>query len=124
MARRKKNARRRKAIPHPSITGLASGLIVGNSLNAGYPFSKSSQEKFGVSPITGHHYKDTVLQNAMDGDFSGAFARLTHNASELVTAKGGRQVLGQAIGVAIVGSAAKKFIGNPRLGFGKWYFTI
>jgi len=122
MARRKKSTKRRKAIPKPSITGLASGLIVANALNAGYPFHKP--EDWGVSPITGHHYKDTVLQNAMDGDFADAFKRLSHNATELVTTKGGRSHLGKAIGIALVGSAAKKFIGNPKLGFSKFYFTI
>jgi len=122
MARRKKNARRRKAIPHPSITGLASGLIVGNSLNAGYPFH--DPVKFGVGAGTPHHYTDTVIQNAMAGDFSGAFSRLSHNASELVTARGGRAHLSKAIGVAVVGAGIKKFIGSPKLGFGKWYFTI
>jgi len=55
---------------------------------------------------------------------SASLNRLAHNASELVTADGGRKQLGKAIGVALIGSAAKKFIGNPRLGFGKFYFTI
>jgi hypothetical protein len=122
MARRKKTTRRRKTIPHPSITGLASGLIVGEALNAGYPFSDPKGQ--GVAVGTPHHYKDTVIQNIMKGDVNRAFNRLTHNASELVTAPGGRQHLGKAIGVAVVGAGVKKFIGNPKLGFGKFYFRI
>lgn len=118
MARRKKNTRRRKSIPHPSITGLASGLIVGTALNAGYPASDPAR---GGEP---HHKGNSVINNLMNGDVSASLNRLAHNASELVTADGGRKQLGKAIGVALIGSAAKKFIGNPRLGFGKFYFTI
>ena len=122
MARRKKTTRRRKSLPHPSITGLASGLIVGNALNVGYPFHDPA--KFGVSAGTGHHHKDSVIKNVMEGDVTGAFNRLTHNATELVTAQGGRAHLGKAVGVAVLGAGIKKFIGNPKLGFGKFYFRI
>jgi len=118
MARRKKNARRRKAIPHPSITGLASGLIVATALNSGYPATDPAR---GGEP---HHRGDSVINNLMDGDFSGSLSRLSHNASELVTATGGRKTLGKAIGVALIGAGAKKFIGNPKLGFSKFYFRI
>jgi len=126
MARRKKSRKRSKTIPHPSVTGLASGLIVGNALNAGYPFSSAFLESKGLQSLSGtpHHYTDTVIQNIMEGDISGSFSRLSHNAQELVTAKGGRQLLGKAVGVAVVGAGIKKFIGNPKLGFGKFYFRI
>jgi len=126
MARRKKNTKRRKSIPHPSVTGLASGLIIGNALNAGYPFSSAYLESKGLQSLAGtpHHYTDTVIQNAMSGEFGAAFDRLSHNARELVVAKGGRELFGKAIGIALVGAAAKKFIGNPKLGFSKFYFTI
>jgi len=118
MARRKKSRKRSKSIPHPSVTGLASGLIVGTALNSGYPATDPAR---GGEP---HHTGDSVINNLMDGDFTGSLTRLSHNASELVTARGGRQTLGKAVGVALVGAAAKKFIGNPKLGFGKFYFRI
>jgi len=126
MARRKKSTKRRKSIPHPSVTGLASGLIIGNALNGGYPFSSSYLQSADRLDLTGkpHHYQDTVIQNAMSGEFGAAFDRLSHNARELVVAKGGRELFGKAIGIALVGAAAKKFIGNPKLGFSRFYFTI
>jgi len=118
MARRKKNTKRRKSIPHPSITGLSSGLILANALNAGYP---------AHDPLRGgepHHRGNSVINAATDGNGSVALQRLSHNARELVMASGGRKLLGQAIGIAVVGKIIKNSIGNPRLGFGKFYFTI
>jgi len=118
MARRKKNTKRRKSIPHPSITGLSSGLILATALNSGYPADDPAR---GGVP---HHASDTVISNAINGEGSRALSRLSHNARELVMVKNGRKVLGQAIGIAVVGKLIKKSIGNPRLGFGKFYFTI
>jgi len=118
MARRKKNTSRKKSIPHPSITGLAGGLIIGNALNAGYPADDPAR---GGEP---HHTSDTVISNITAGEGNRAFSRLSHNARELVMVKNGRKVLGQAIGIAIIGNVVRKWAGNPRLGFGKLYFKI
>jgi len=119
MARRKKNSRRKgKSIPHPSVTGLTSGLILGTALNGGYPATAAER---GGEP---HHSSDSVIRNITDGKLDRAFNRLSHNAQELVMQRGGREVLGKAIGIAVIGKVVRKWAGNPRLGFGKLYFKI
>jgi len=118
MARRKKSRKRVKGLPHPSVTGLASGLILAQALNAGYPATAIER---GGEP---HHKTDSVIGNLTAGEGSRALSRLSHNAKELVMATGGRKLLGQAIGIAVVGAAIKKSIGNPKLGFGPLFFRI
>jgi len=118
MARRKKSRKRTKGLPHPSVTGLASGLIVAQALNAGYPATDPAR---GGEP---HHKGNTVIGAAVDGQGGAALSRLSHNARELVMARGGRKLLGQAIGIAVVGAVIKKSIGNPKLGFGPLFFRI
>ena len=105
-------------IPHPSISGLASGLLLADTMNSGY--RHTSGDKAGLA----HHRKDTVIQNLTDGDLNGAFKRFSHNTVELVTSTSGRRVLGLSIGVATVGAIARKFAGNPKLGGNRLFFRI
>lgn len=120
MARRKKARRKSNGmkIPHPSVTGMASGLLIADTLNSGYRHTGGEQK--GLA----HHRKDTVVQNLTDGDLNGAFKRFSHNATELVTSSSGRRVLGLSVGVATVGAVARKLAGNPKLGGTRLFFRI
>ena len=112
-SRRKNNmARRRMAIPHPSITGMASGLAVANYLNQG--------TSVGIGTLkTGGVIKDTL-----DGNLNSAFSSLSKNAVDLATSSGGKAVLSSAIVLATAGGLARKWFPSVKLGGTKLYFKI
>ena len=111
-SRRKNMARRRMAIPHPSITGMASGLAVANYLNQG--------TSVGIGTLkTGGVIKDTL-----DGNLNSAFSSLSKNAVDLATSPGGKAVLSSAIVLATAGGLARKWFPSVKLGGTKLYFKI
>ena len=115
---RKRNTTRRKTgmkIPHPSITGLASGAIVALALDKGYTSHVGAW---------GHHAGDSVTKNLAAGQIRLATQRLLHNATELVGTTGGRKQLGTAIVMATGGAIARKWAGNPKIGGQKLFFRI
>jgi len=67
-------ARRRPAIPHPSITGMAAGLSVAQYLNQ------------GGAPTPGKG----VIADVMEGDLSDAFSQLSDHAVNLATSTKGK----------------------------------
>ena len=101
-------ARRRMAIPHPSITGMASGLAVAKYLNQGT----------AVTTKTG------VISDVVGGNLQGAFQELSENAISLATTQTGKTVLTSAIVLATAGGLARKFFPSVKLGSTKWYFKI
>jgi len=111
-SRRKNMARRKMAIPHPSITGMASGLAVANYLNQG--------TSVGIGTLkTGGVIKDTL-----DGNLNSAFSSLSKNAVDLATSSGGKAVLSSAIVLATAGGLARKWFPTVKLGGTKLYFKI
>ena len=108
--RRKNMARRRPAMPHPSITGMASGLAVAQYLNQG--------TKTGNGPVSG------VISEAVGGNIQGAFTELSSNAIALATSDKGRAVLSSAIVLATAGGLARKWFPSVKLGGTKLYFKI
>ena len=102
------NPKRRymKSIPHPSVTGLASGAIIANYLNE------------GNTPGT------TVIGALSQGDLQRAGQRLLDYAPALVTTPQGQKALVTATGIAILGTMARKFIPNVKLGSTKVYARI
>lgn len=103
------------SIPHPSVTGLASGAVIALALDKGYT----------TQPGTwGHHSGDSVGKYLSQGNIRGALDRLGHNASELVAAPGGRKQLATAVGMATIGAIVRKWAGDPKLGGAKLYFRI
>ena len=58
-------ARRKMAIPHPSITGMASGLAVANYLNQG--------TTVGAGPTL----SKGVIKSTLDGNLNAAFSDLS-----------------------------------------------
>ena len=104
----KNMARRRMAIPHPSVTGLASGLAVAQYLNAG----PSGRTEGGV------------IKDALEGKLEPAFNSLSKNAISLATSAPGKAVLSSAIVLATAGGIARKWFPSVKLGGSKFYFKI
>ena len=101
-------ARRKPAMPHPSITGMAAGLSVAQYLNQGT----------AISTKTG------VISDALGGNLQGAFQELSENAIDLATSTKGKTVLSSAIVLATAGGLARKWFPSVKLGGTKLYFKI
>ena len=101
-------ARRKPAMPHPSITGMAAGLSVAQYLNQGS----------SVSTKTG------VIADVVGGNLQGAFQELSENAIDLATSSKGKAVLSSAIVLATAGGLARKWFPSVKLGGTKLYFKI
>lgn len=106
MARRKKSRSRRKSLPHPSVTGLAGGLMVAKFLNEGY------------DPAT------TVTGSLQKGDLNGAIRGLMNYAPALITTPKGREALVKGVGISALGTVTRKMIPNVKLGTSKIYMRI
>jgi hypothetical protein len=107
--KKKNNPRSRsymKRMPHPSITGLASGAIVLDWMNSG--------------GVTG----SSVVDALKAGSVELAADRFLHYTPKLVTSSTGRKQLVTAIGVAALGALTRKHIPNVKLGGSKVYARI
>ena len=113
-----KNNRRKsymkKGIPHPSVTGMASGLAIASYLNAG------GTETFGGRSIT----LDGVIKDVTDGQIGQAFSTLSTNAINMIASDAGRKTLVTAGGIAILGAVARKQWPTLKLGGSKLYFRL
>jgi len=101
-------ARRRPAMPHPSITGMAAGLSVAQYLNQG------ASKGFGKG----------VIDDVLGGKLGDAFNDLSTNAVALATSPSGKSVLTSAIVLATAGGVARKWFPSVKLGGTKLYFKI
>jgi len=106
--RRKNMARRKPAMPHPSITGMAAGLSVAQYLNQG------TSKGFGKG----------VIDDVLGGKLGDAFNDLSTNAVGLATSPSGKAVLTSAIVLATAGGVARKWFPSVKLGGTKLYFKI
>ena len=106
--RRNNMARRKPAMPHPSITGMAAGLSVAQYLNRG------TSKGFGKG----------VIDDVLGGKLGDAFNDLSTNAVGLATSPSGKAVLTSAIVLATAGGVARKFFPSVKLGGTKLYFKI
>ena len=101
-------ARRKMAIPHPSITGMASGLAVATYLNKG--------------TTTGGGQIPGVLKNLSDNKFSAALEQVSQNAINLATSEGGRKVLTSSVALAAAGGVVRKWFPTLKVGGTKFFF--
>ena len=108
MARKRTYGRRRPAMPHPSITGMASGLSVAQYLNAGGGAGTGS----------------TVIKFLQKSQLSDGLQMAAANAVNLATTDTGKKVLSSAIVLAAAGGLARKWFPNIRLGGTKIYAKI
>jgi len=104
-----------KAVPHPSITGMASGLAIAAYLNAGETVLGS----FGKTTIT-----EGVIKDVTDGQLGLAFNTLAGNAIDMIGTNAGRKTLVTASGIAILGAFARKQFPQLKLGGSKLYFRL
>jgi len=95
-----------KQLPHPSITGLASGAMIANYLN------------YGDTP------QNSVIGALSTGHYETAARRLSNYSVALVGSNKGRKVLVGAIGIAVIGAFVRKQIPSVKLGGKKLYATI
>ncbi len=105
----------RKGIPHPSVTGMASGLAIASYLNAG----KTVTGSFGKTSVT-----EGVIKDITDGQLGTAFNTLAGNAVNMIGSDGGRKTLVTAGGIALLGAFARKQFPNLKLGGSKLYFRL
>jgi len=114
MARRRTYRRRKPAMPHPSITGMAAGLSVAQYLNAG--------SSVGITGISAR--SAGVIKDVTDGKLNQAFGTLSKNAVSLATSDAGKKVLSTSIVLATAGGLARKWFPSVKLGGSKLYFKI
>jgi len=106
-----RNRKMKKGIPHPSVTGMASGLTIANYLNTGTTTK-------GGKPLDG------VIKDVADGQLGQAFNTLSSNAINMIASDSGRKTLVTAGGIAVLGAFARKQWPTLKLGGSKLYFRL
>ena len=116
------NPRRKmkKSIPHPSVTGMASGLTIASYLNAGTPTTTKTGTSLGSVTVMG----DGVVKDVTDGELGKAFNTLAGNAINMISSDQGRKTLVTASGIALIGAFARKQFPQLKLGGSKFYFRL
>jgi hypothetical protein len=106
------NSSMKKAIPHPSVTGMASGLAIAAYLNSGKSKTKTSGPGEGV------------IKDITDGELGKAFSTLSHNAVNMIGSDEGRKVLIGSSMIALAGAFARSRFPQLKLGGSKLYFRV
>jgi len=106
----------KKSLPHPSITGMASGLAIASYLNAGRTLATSGGR--GSKTIEG------VVKDITDGQLGTAFNTLSTNAVNMIGTDEGRKTLVTAGVVALGGAFARRQFPQLKLGGSKLYFRL
>ena len=106
------NSRMKKAIPHPSVTGMASGLAIASYLNAG--------ERSKSGKVIG----EGVIKDITDGQLGEAFGTLSKNAIDMIGSESGRKTLVGASLIAVAGAFARSRFPQLKLGGSKLYFRL
>ena len=109
----------KKSIPHPSVTGMASGLAIAAYLNAGQTTTTSGS--FGTKIKT---VGEGVIKDITDGQLGLAFDTLSTNAINMIASDAGRKTLVTAGGVALLGAFARRQFPQLKLGGSKLYFRL
>ena len=106
------NSSMKKAIPHPSVTGMASGLAIAAYLNSGKAKTRTSGPGEGV------------IKDVTDGELGKAFSTLSHNAVNMIGSDEGRKVLIGSSLIALAGAFARSRFPQLKLGGSKLYFRV
>ena len=107
--------RMKRTLPHPSVTGMASGLAIAAYLNA----------KATTGATAGARSRaEGVIKDVTDGELGKAFSTLSGNAIDMITSDSGRKTLVTASGIALVGAFARKQFPQLKLGGSKLYFRL
>jgi len=92
---------RKMVVPHPSITGMAAGFSLVDDLNKG-----------------------GVVETLLAGNLSAAVNLLSANSQALIKTDPGRKALVQAVGIAAIGTWARKALPGTKVGGARYYFKI
>ena len=112
--------RMKKSLPHPSVTGMASGLAIAAYLNAGTPTTTATGTSLGNVTVM----SDGVIKDIADGQLGAAFNTLSGNAINMIDSDAGRKTLVTAGGIAALGAFARRQFPQLKLGGSKLYFRI
>ena len=115
-----RNRKMKKGIPHPSVTGMASGLAIASYLNAG----RETTTQTGTSLGAVTQMSEGVIKDVTDGELGKAFNTLSGNAINMIASEGGRKTLVTAGVVALAGAVARSRFPNLKLGGSKLYFRV
>ena len=110
----------KKSLPHPSVTGMASGLAIAAYLNAGTPTTTATGTSLGNVTVM----SDGVIKDIADGQLGAAFNTLSGNAINMIASDAGRKTLVTAGGIAALGAFARRQFPQLKLGGSKLYFRI
>jgi len=113
-----KRSKYMKGTPHPSITGMASGLAIAAYLNAGKT-TMTGMNGFPVAVTT-----EGVIKDITDGQLGTAFNTLAGNAISMISSDAGRKTLVVAGTTALLGAVARKQFPRLKLGGKSLYFTL
>jgi len=108
----------KKSIPHPSVTGMASGLAIAAYLNSGTPSVRGGQGKQYMAA------GDNVIKDITDGELGKAFNTVSNNAINMIASDAGRKTLITAGGVAALGALVRSRFPQLKLGGSKLYFRV
>jgi len=110
----------RKSIPHPSVTGMASGLAIAAYRNSGVETTTATGTSLGTITTMG----EGVIKDITDGQIGQAFNTLSSNAINMIGSDGGRKTLVTAGGIALLGAFARKQFPQLKLGGSRLYFRL
>lgn len=119
MAKSKGANRMKKGIPHPSVTGMASGLAIASYLNDG-----SAIGGLGRDPSAPAMTTSGVIKQVSAGNLSKGVQHLANNAVSMIASDSGRKTLVTAGGIALVGAMVRSRFPNLKLGGSKLYFRV
>ena len=105
----------RKSIPHPSVTGMASGLAIAAYLNNASTTGATASSRARA---------EGVIKDVTDGELGKAFATFSGNAIDMVTSDTGRKTLVTAGLIAAAGAFARRQFPQLKLGGSKLYFRL
>ena len=104
----------KRTLPHPSVTGMASGLAIAAYLN-----------NASTTGTTGQRMRaEGVIKDVTDGELGKAFSTLSGNAINMIASDTGRKTLVTAGSVALLGAFARRQFPQLKLGGSKLYFRI
>ena len=121
MAKSKRsNTYMKKGIPHPSVTGMASGLAIASYLNDGSALGGLGRDMSAPASIG----SSGVLKQVSAGNLSKGVQHLATNAVSMIASDSGRKTLVTAGGIALVGAMVRSRFPNLKLGGSKLYFRV
>ena len=103
---------RKAKMPHPSLSGLASGALVFSWLNSKSGFTRRTEGK------------ESVISWLTKGNLTKASHRFIENAKTMFQPGQGLKTVGSAVVIATAGAIARKHLNNPKIGGSKIFARL